>query len=570
MHRFLKAFIFSSLLFLDGCATVIGAQAPIAETELLIQPTLQSSLHSKLIYQILVAELASKRDQLDITLANYRRAAATTEDYRVAERATILAMFMKEDPVTLELAKRWYALTPIKDQARQALALALIRNRKLDEAVCYLETVRRSAGAKDNQHGYATLASLLTQSDDKQAAMQVMRQFIDRNKCSPFAYYYYGLLAAAFDDADQALASLRLALYHNMKLPFAYQLRARLMLDQGYTEAAVSEMSKAITALPGDRNLRINYARLLINTGQLRKARHQFDILLKRDHKDIEAIYAIGILSAANRHFDMAERYFLALVKYNTRLEDAYFALGRIAEQRGNFIKARIWYEKIRSADRYLNTQIRIGIVSAKTGNAATISRHFETLRRNNPENSLNLYLAESEALRETNHYQEAFDNLGKALSSHPNDQNLLYLRALISEHLNLLDTLERDLLTIIAIDPKNGRALNALGYILANRTNRYQEALNYIQKAVILLPNDATVLDSMGWIQYRLGNYHKSLEYLYKAYRLNKDTEIAGHLSEVLFASGQKDEAKRIWRTVPIKKSDNRNLLEFQEQFYW
>ncbi len=150
--------------------------------------------------------------------------------------------------------------------------------------------------------------------------------------------------------------------------------------------------------------------------------------------------------------------------------------------------------ENIKSVDRYLNTQTRIGIVAARTDNAATISNHFEALRHTNPKNGLNLYLAEAEALRETNHYQEALDNLGKALSSHPNDQNLLYVRVLISERLNLLDILEKDLLTIIAIDPKNGEALNTLGYTLANRTNRYQEALDYIQKAMLLLPNDAAV----------------------------------------------------------------------------
>lgn len=569
MNRLFKALSAGSLLLLGGCVTVVDAQAP-TEPEFPIRPPLQLSPRAELTYQILTAELAGKREQLDVALVHYRQAAAATQDPRVAERATMLALLVKDSVASLELAQRWRALAPASDQARQALALALLRNGRVDEATEYLETVRRLASAKDKQQGYATLASLLGQADDKQAALRVMRQFRDRNPRSAFAQYYLALLAAASNDRDQALASLDLALARDPKLAAAHQLRTRLLLDRGDHEAALAGLASAVAALPGDRNLRMSYARLLIEAGQLDKARREFAILLNQNPKDTESLYALGLLAAETRQFDLAESYFLDLIKRKVRLADAYFELGQIEEQRGAYDKAREWYGRVKGEERYLNAQMRMGVVLAKLENPATVTQHFDALRRSNPQSGINLYLAEAEALREADRNQEAFDTLDRALALHADDKDLLYARALVAERLDRIDVLERDLRAILANDPKNAQALNALGYTLADRTDRHQEALGYIEQALALLPEDAAVLDSMGWVQYRLGDHAKSLEFLRRAYRINADAEIAAHLSEVLWASGQRDEAKRIWRAATAKQPDSRHLRQLQERFGW
>lgn len=569
MNRFLQALSFCSLLLLSGCVTVVDAQAP-AEPEFMIRPPLQSSPRAELLYQVMVAELAGKRDQLDVALKNYRQAAQTTDQPQIAERATMLALLVKDHPAALELAQRWHTLAPASDQARQALALALLRNNRVAEASDYLETVRRLAGAKDKQQGYATLASLLTQAEDKPAALRVMRQFRDRNPDSAFAQYYYGLLAAASNEPKEALSSLNTALARNPKLVAGHQLRARLLLDQGDADAALAGLAKAVASLPRERDLRMNYARLLINAGQLDKARREFATLLNQNPKDTESVYALGLLAAETRQFDLAESYLLELIKRNTRLADAYFELGRIEEQRGAYAKAREWYARVKGDDRHLNAQMRLGVILAKTSNVNAVNQHFDHLRRNNPQTSISLYMAEAEALREGNRHQEAFDTLDRALETHPNDKDLLYARALAAERVDRIDILERDLRAIIATDPKNAQALNALGYTLADRTDRHQEALGYIEQALALLPEDAAVLDSMGWVQYRLGNQAKALEYLRKAYRINGDAEIASHLAEVLWISGRREEAKRIWRAALTKEPDSRQLLDLQKKFGW
>jgi tetratricopeptide (TPR) repeat protein len=571
MNTLLKALGFGGLLLASsGCATVVDAQGPPAEPEFAIRPPLQPSPRADLLYQLLAAELAGKRDQLDVALSHYRAVALLSDDPRVAERAALLALLMKENTAALELAQRWRALEPANEQAEQTLALALLRNGRIEEAAGYLETVRRAASPKDQQQGYATVASLLGQADDKALAMRVMGQFRDRNPRSAFAQYYYAMMAAAADQRNQALASLDLALTRDPKLVPAHLLRTRLLLDSGDQAAALAGMAKAVAAVPRDRNLRMSYARLLIDASQLDKARRQFATLLNQDPKDTDSIYALGLLAAETRQFDLAETYFLDLIKRKTRLADAYFELGRVEEQRGDYAKARAWYERVKDEERYLSAQMRMGVVLAKAGEVAAAGQHFDTLRRNNPQNGITLYLAEAEALREAERYPEAFASLNQALTVHPNDKDLRYARALAAEKVDRLEVLEQDLRAILATDPKNGQALNALGYTLADRTDRYQEALGYIEQALEQLPNDAAVLDSMGWVQYRLGNRDKALDYLRRAYRANPDAEIAAHLSEVLWVDGQREEAKKIWKEALVRDPNSSHLRKLRERFGW
>jgi tetratricopeptide (TPR) repeat protein len=566
MNRLLKALGFSGLL-LSGCATVVDAQAPPTEPEFSIRPVLQPSPRAELMYQVLAAELAGKRDQMSVALDHYRKVATASNDPRVAERAAMLALLMKDNAAALELTRHWRALAPTSDPARQALALALLRDGQVDEAASHLEAVRQAASKKDKQQGFATVASLLSQVDDKQEALRVMQQVAARHPRSAFAQYYQAMLAAAAGDYTQALASLDRALVLNPKLALAHLLRTRLLMDQGNRTAALAGLAKAVAVLPRDRNLRMNYARLLVDAGQLDKARREFATLLNQNPRDADSIYALGVLATETRQFDLAESYFLELIKRNLRLADAYFELGRIEEQRGDYAKANEWYGRVSGEERYLTAQLRKGVMLAKAGETAAFAQHFETLRRDQPQNSINLYLAEAEALREADRHQEAFDALDRGLALHPNDKELLYARALAAEKLDRLDVLERDLRAILAADPKNGQALNALGYTLADRTDRYQEALGYIEQALALLPDDAAVLDSMGWVQYRLGDRAKALEYLRRAYLANPDAEIAAHLVEVLWVSGQREEAKKVWREALRKDPDNPHLLKLKER---
>jgi tetratricopeptide (TPR) repeat protein len=247
-----------------------------------------------------------------------------------------------------------------------------------------------------------------------------------------------------------------------------------------------------------------------------------------------------------------------------------YYELGRLEELRGHYRKAQGWYARINNDERYLSAQVRIGAMQARLGDFAAMSTHFTNIREDNPQSEVTLYIAEAEILREEKRHQGVFDLLSQALERNPENKDLLYARALAAEKIDRLDVLEQDLRRLIEVDPNNGQALNALGYTLADRTDRYQEALGYLERAIILLPNDATVLDSMGWVYFHLSRYEESLKYLRRAYELNNDAEIAAHLSEVLWVTGQQDEARKIWRQAFEKSPTNDYLLKVKERFGW
>lgn len=220
------------------------------------------------------------------------------------------------------------------------------------------------------------------------------------------------------------------------------------------------------------------------------------------------------------------------------------------------------------SEERFLSAQVRMGLMLAKMDDFAAMGGHFDRLRQNEPQDAISLFVSEAEVLRDVKHYQQAYDLLDKALAQNPDSKELLYSRALMAERIDRLDVLERDLRILIAADPKNGQALNALGYTLADRTDRYQEAMDYLQQAIALLPEDPAVIDSMGWVLYRLGQYDKSLEHLRRAYELNEDDEIAAHLVEVLWVSGRQQEARELWQRASEKQPDSDYLRQVKERF--
>lgn len=524
---------------------------------------LQPSPRAERMYQVLAAELAGKRNQPEAALEHYRQLAAASDDRRLVERATMLALLLKND-AALELARRWYALAPDSETARQGLTLALLRQGQTEEAQPHLEAVRQAARQKDRQQGFATVASLLSQMEDKPAALRIMQGFSRRYPRSSAAHYYLAMLAITANERALALTSLGQSLKLNPKQAVAHLLRARLLLETGDEKTALTGLAQAVAALPQERSLRMEYARVLVDAGQLEQARRQFATLLKQNPKDADSLFALGVLANETRQFDLAEGYFQDLIKRNARLPEVFFELGRLEEQRGDSAKASAWYQRV-TGDRTLNARLRQGILLAKGGEEHALTEHFDQLRRQQPQDSVTLYLGEAEAWGEARRYQQALDTLSRGLAAHPDEKQLLYARALAAEKLDRLDLLEQDLRAILAADPKNAPALNALGYTLADRTDRLTEALSYIEQALALMPDDAAVLDSMGWVRYRLGQFDQALEYLRRAYAANPDAEIAAHLVEALWETGQRDEAKRIWRAALKKHPESEFLLKLK-----
>ncbi len=565
MSSLWKASILVAVL-LSGSLVGVKAQPPDTGLPALGQ-AYRPSPGAAAFYHILVAELAVKHERLDIALEHYQLAALSSNDPAIAGRAASIALFLGDNKTLLEMARRWQTQAPDSPPARQMLALALLRNAQFEEAVTQLDAIRAAAAA-DGQEGFATVGSLLNQMDDKELALRALEELHKRQPQSAFAVYQYALVARNLKRYDQALEALQATLSRNSQWAPAYLLQARLLLDKGDKEAALKSLTEAVNALPANRELRTGYARLLVDARRMDEARRQFQILAEQNPKDPDTLFALGVLATDARQYDEAVARLMQVLQLGARTPDVYYQLGRIEELRKNYAKAKEWYARVNSEERFLSAQVRMGLMLAKMDDFAAMGGHFDRLRQNEPQDAISLFVSEAEVLRDVKHYQQAYDLLDKALAQNPDSKELLYSRALMAERIDRLDVLERDLRILIAADPKNGQALNALGYTLADRTDRYQEAMDYLQQAIALLPEDPAVIDSMGWVLYRLGQYDKSLEHLRRAYELNEDDEIAAHLVEVLWVSGRQQEARELWQRASEKQPDSDYLRQVKERF--
>lgn len=566
---FKMAFILMAIIILTSY-TGLGS-TPVYSDNDLAQDAIQTynpiSARAEVLYHILVAELAVKRGQTDDSLKHYQIAARTSNNPELLEYAFAVALQADDKPALLKLAQHWYGLTPNEARARQALALALLRNNRLQQAIPYIESIRAESNG-DGQQGFASINLFLSRIGSPETAFATMEKLRALHPKSLFALYYYASNALEIDKTEQALQALQTALQQDPNWTPALLFQARILVDQGSTDKALDNLRQAVVASPNNQELRKGYARLLTDTNQLEDAFQQFRVLSQQNSEDIDALFASGVLATELKRFDEAQHYLDKVLQANPENNAVYYELGKLEELRKNYRKAADWYARVTDHERYLSAQVRIGAMSAKLGNLSEMEQHFIQIRRENPDQLIDLYVAEAETLREEELYKEAFDLLTQALKQYPDDENLLYTRALAAERLDRLDLLEQDLKQVITANPDNGHALNALGYTLADRTDRHQEALGYIKRAIALLPEDPAVLDSMGWVLYQLEQYEKSLEYLRRAYELSNDDEIAAHLSVVLWAVGQREEARKTWEQALQKVPDSEHLLKFKDKF--
>ena len=532
-----------------------AAEAPVAELS-----------QRELMYHVLVAEFAARRGKLNEALEHYRTAALGSSAPEIVERAAGIALFMKNDALFLELARHWRALDPAQVQAAQTLALALLRNALIDEAVPLLDEML--SGQDDEQQAYARLGNLLGQLQDRELVLQTMTKLLARHPDSQHALFNHAIASLGAEQPGLALESLNKALALAPDWLEAHLLRAQIRVQNDDADQGLTDLKASVEAYPDDAELRMGYARLLISADRTGEAREQFELIAQANPDDAEALFALGVLAMEAEQREQAKQYYQKVLELGHRVLDVYFELGRAEELDGNYQAAQEWYERIMEGERYISAQVRAAAMAAKLGDMDEMALRLSELRRENPDNAVQLYISQADILREEEQYEPAVAVLSSALQEFPDNHDLLYSRALAAERIDDLAMLEEDLRRILATDPDNGHALNALGYTLADRTDRYQEALELLQRALELLPDDPAVLDSMGWVKYRLGDHQAALEYLRKAFEINQDPEIVSHYSEVLWETNQHEQARKIWQDAFDKAPDNRFLLRLKDRF--
>lgn len=544
------------------------SQSAGAATEKAAKAEVETNIPPSILYQLLVAEIAVQRGQLDVAIDNYLAVARLTHDPDTAARAAQIARYAQEYDKADEAAQILIQSDPDNADARLLYASILILSGQPDKAVTqYLKMLTL---AKDRVgKGFNIIASQLVRMPDRDAALSVMGQIVQSYPDDPDAQFAYAHLAMRQAKFDLALTNLDKALKSRPDWSNAVILRSRILALQKGREAALSYLKEVLQGdLSDNIDVGMSYAKMLVEAKQYEPAMDVFIHLTEVAPDNMDIRYPAGVLALQLQKYDLAQKLLAKVVKSGKHFYEAHYYLGQVAEQKKEIDKAIDHYTRVKRGELYFSAQVRVVALLANKRDFALAKQQLANINTRDEKQALQLILLKGDLFREQGLYKEAKQYYTDMLKKMPNETSLRYARALVAEKLGEIDLVESDLQAILQVEPTNAQVLNALGYTLADRTTRYKEALGYIKKALDMEPNDAAIMDSMGWVLYRLGNYQEAISQLRRANEIAKDPEIAAHLGEVLWVSGNKDAAKDVWNTSLKGHPDHKILREVMKRF--
>lgn len=507
--------------------------------------------HPDPAFWIMLGEMAANRGAPVTAAEAYLKAAQLSASAQVAQRAAELATASGDQALALKALQRWSNLAPSEQDATQALALLHLRLGNADEAKqAFTGLLRPSDG--ESEADWRLVRELLRQSRAEPVKVLAIAEALrDEWPESAQAHYTVARIALDAGQAEQALAALDEAEALGSSRTAVAALKAQALLGAGKAEEALALLARAIEREPDDVGLRIAHGRLLMELERYQSAGEAFEQARRLSPDRPEVLYHLALLAMRADHREVARKHLLHLVRTGSRQYDAYYHLGVLELKEGNYESALQWFVQVQGGHYLLPAQVQIADVLARLGEVDAARSHLQELRQRNPGLSLPLFLAEGELLHQYGRFEAAYDLFGEALSQYEDERRLLYSRALAAEQLGRLEQAERDLRRILAESPDDANALNALGYMLTIRTQRYREAKDLIERALALDPDNAAIIDSMGWVHYKLGNFEEAEAYLERAYELQADPEIAAHLGELYWTIGRRQKAREIWEAA-------------------
>jgi tetratricopeptide (TPR) repeat protein len=539
-----------------------GRPVPPAEQSEDKLPNVQMT--SAMMQQLLKAEMAFKNGDWQGPYLTMMSLAQQTRDPRLAKRATEMALTAKQPDDALAAVKLWRDYAPASDEANQYYLGLVILSDNLAEAEKIL--ARRLADATPGARGLVMfqMQQLVLRARDKDAAIAMLQRLVAPYANMMETHVVLAQAALAKGARQDAVREAQAALQIKPDSEIAVLTLAQVTEDGARVTKILQDF---LAAHPDAREVRAAYARLLVDNKQFDAARREFLALDKAQPDTPATLYALGVLSMQMNDAAGAEGYFTRFVDLMDKAPEeerdptkALLILSQLAEERGDIKAATDWLDRMDSDDPkvQLSVALRRAQLLAKGGDLAAARKQLATLQPSDKAEQAQVVLVESQILRDAGKNQDAFKLMQDGVKRFPDNMDFLYDYALMAEKLGKIDVMEKSLRQVIAKVPDNQHAYNALGYSLADRNVRLQEAHQLIQKAMGMAPNDPFIMDSMGWVQYRMGNLSEAAAHLRKAYSLRNDPEIAVHLGEVLWKMGQQDDARKLWREAKAKDPQN------------
>ena len=543
-------------------AAPAATQEGEAKARLRIEPLPAQELTPQILYQALLAEIAGQRGNLNLSVSAYLDLATTTRDPRIARRAAEVALHGRDLDAALQAARLWVEADPESPQARQMLAGLLVSANRLDELPSHVAKLLAQEG--DNiGDGLLRLNRIFARHPDKKAVQQLVEQITLPYISMAEAHFARAQAAQNAGDWAHGVGEIDKALALRPDWDAAIMLKSQLQSPESAAKA-LETLRRHLAEHPHAREVRLQYARGLVGERKYQEARAEFQRLLGDYPSNNDVIYAVAVLSLQLQEYGVAEENFRKLLERDfAEVNTVRLYLGQIAEERKRADEAASWYAQVTPGEQYLPAQIRIANLLGRQGRIEAARQHLNQVRTENGEERIQLLLAEAQLLRDAGKPREAFDLIEGSLAAQPEQTELLYELALLAEKIGRMEVLEANLRKVIRLKPDHAHAYNALGYAFAERNERLPEAHQLIAKALQLAPDDPFIIDSMGWVLFRMGDYAAALVQLQRALAIRPDPEIAAHLGEVLWVQGRRDEAKRTWRDASRANPGNEALAE-------
>ena len=563
-----KLLVAAVALGLAGCAynPLGSAEPPGVDTPQVVNAVQERDPDSALIFSLLAAEIALRSGENAEASRYYGAASLLTDEPAIAERATRIALFADERLQALRSAERWLQLDPESMEAIQIVTVLRIDSGEAQQAAAQMERVITRL-QDEGTDPYPVLGSLVGQVDNREGALAALRELSERRPDDVGVQRVRVEASLRFDSAD---AALLVATGAAERFPESLPLRllhARALDAAERTGEALDLLQATADAHPDSREARLAYARALVEEGDRETVRRELDRMLERSPDDEQLLLAVALLSLEAEQLGPARDYLERLDAIGSRTDEVAYYLGRLHELEGDPAGARSAYQRVGGGDHQADAELRLARLTLEEEGPEAARAVFERLQQGvDDERARRAYIVEANALRETGHYAEARARLNRGLIQFPGDTGLLYLRGLVHEREDNIGLAEADFRAILEHDPDNVAALNALGYTLADRTERYQEALELIQQAYAQEPDDAAIIDSYGWVLYRLGRLEEAETHLRRAYGLLEDSEIASNLAVVLWERGAREEARAILEAALEREPDHERLQRVRD----
>ncbi len=524
-------------------------------------------LSEEVMFRYLSAEIALQRGNAFAAYATMLSIARSTNDPRLARRATEMAISGSLPTEALKAARVWHEVAPHSEEAAQVLLSLQLQNSRIDEAKQSLAKMLSSSTPATLPLAIGNVQRLLSRIPDRARAAALLKELLDPYRDVLDARLALAQMAMVGGDRAAAKKEVRDALTKFPSSEIAALMLAQITEDKAEASKTLSDFLKKN---PTAREVRLAYSRMLFEQGKIADAKKEFQVLLQQAPNDQTALYALGLLSAQANELADAEKYLSA---YITNLKgqpdrerdatQALMVLAQIAEDRNDDAGINQWLEMVPTLGQSgaVNAIIKRAQLQSKAGKLDEARKLLNQADVNNDDERVRLIIGEAQLLRDAGKLAEALQLIEDALELYKDNVDLLYELAMLAEKNQQFDLMESSLRKVIQLAPDSQHAYNALGYSLADRNLRLQEAHDLIKKALALAPEDPYIMDSMGWVEFRLGRLERAEELLRRAFAIKADPEIAAHLGEVLWARGREDEAKRLWRKAGGEDSKNDTL---------